>query len=79
MIRKTSVATVLAALAASSPAYAWWRVACTTPLVSGQFLCVAHHLSLRADALVHTERVDPIINPGVIPSQHVHVRRSTAL
>lgn len=25
----------LVALAVSSPAYAWWRVSCTTPLVSG--------------------------------------------
>ncbi|KAL1745623.1 hypothetical protein HDZ31DRAFT_62936 [Schizophyllum fasciatum] len=31
---------------------AWFRVACTSPLVS--------------------ERVDPIINPGVIPANHVH-------
>ncbi|KAL1745622.1 hypothetical protein HDZ31DRAFT_62935 [Schizophyllum fasciatum] len=32
--------------------HAWFRVACTSPLVS--------------------ERVDPIINPGVIPANHVH-------
>lgn len=44
----------LVALVASSPAYAWWRVACTTPLV--------------------TERIDPIISPNVIGSQHTHVR-----
>lgn len=31
------------ALVASSPAYAWWRIACTTPIVSGMssshFVC----------------------------------------
>lgn len=40
------------ALVASSPVYAWWRVACTTPVV--------------------TERIDPIISPNVIGSNHVH-------
>lgn len=75
MIGKSSVATVLAALAASSPAYAWWRVACTSPLVSGQIPPVICHLNLCADRRPPTERVDPVINPGSIPSQHVHVRR----
>jgi len=48
----SAVFSLAVALAASSPAYAWWRVACTTPLVS--------------------ERVDPVISPGVVPSNHVH-------
>ncbi|EIM85455.1 uncharacterized protein STEHIDRAFT_98994 [Stereum hirsutum FP-91666 SS1] len=45
------IATAIA-LASSQSAFAWFRVACTTPLVS--------------------ERVDPVISPGVIPSNHVH-------
>jgi len=42
----------LAIVFASSGVNAWFRVACTTPLV--------------------TERIDPIISPGINPSNHVH-------
>ncbi|KAG6847810.1 hypothetical protein H0H93_005878 [Arthromyces matolae] len=48
---------VLVALISSSPANAWFRVACATqPLVSGAI----------------PQRVDPIISPKSNPSNHVH-------
>lgn len=34
MLSKAAITTVV--LAATAPAYAWWRVACTDPLVSGR-------------------------------------------
>ncbi|KZP14800.1 hypothetical protein FIBSPDRAFT_867937 [Athelia psychrophila] len=43
---------LLVALFSAGIANAWFRVACTTPLV--------------------TERLDPIVSPGVIGSNHVH-------
>ncbi|KAF8169957.1 hypothetical protein K438DRAFT_1982857 [Mycena galopus ATCC 62051] len=43
---------ILVALGGVGVANAWFRVACTDPLVQ--------------------ERLDPIISPGVVPSQHVH-------
>ncbi|KAG9088375.1 hypothetical protein FRC06_002059 [Ceratobasidium sp. 370] len=42
----------VAALTMASGANAWFRLACTDPLVQ--------------------ERVDPVVQPGVTPSQHVH-------
>jgi len=47
-----SFTSLLIALASAGLANAWFRVACTTPLV--------------------TERIDPIVSPGVIGSNHVH-------
>ena len=47
-----SFASLAVVLASLSGANAWFRVACTGPLVQ--------------------ERVDPIISPGVAPSNHVH-------
>lgn len=47
-----SFTSLLIALVSSGLANAWFRVACTTPLV--------------------TERIDPIVSPGVIGSNHVH-------
>ncbi|PPQ96696.1 hypothetical protein CVT26_010248 [Gymnopilus dilepis] len=49
--RLPTIALIAAALSCQ-PANAWFRVACTTPLVQ--------------------ERLDPIISPGVSPSNHVH-------
>ncbi|KAG9080092.1 hypothetical protein FS749_008127 [Ceratobasidium sp. UAMH 11750] len=42
----------VAALAMASGTNAWFRLACTAPLVQ--------------------ERVDPVVQPGTTPSQHVH-------
>ncbi|KIJ60660.1 hypothetical protein HYDPIDRAFT_116962, partial [Hydnomerulius pinastri MD-312] len=47
-----SFASLLVTIIASGAANAWFRVACTLPLVQ--------------------ERIDPIVNPGMSPSQHVH-------
>ncbi|EIW82574.1 hypothetical protein CONPUDRAFT_120670 [Coniophora puteana RWD-64-598 SS2] len=49
---KNAFAPLLAALVYVGAAHAWFRVACTTPLV--------------------TERIDPIVSPGVIGTNHVH-------
>ncbi|KAJ6492538.1 hypothetical protein C8R47DRAFT_432028 [Mycena vitilis] len=51
MLNPPSVSLV-ALLASVRGANAWFRVACTDPLVQ--------------------ERIDPIISPGIVPSQHVH-------
>ncbi|KAH7929788.1 hypothetical protein BV22DRAFT_1001996 [Leucogyrophana mollusca] len=48
----TAFSYLFVTLIMSGTAHAWFRVACTNPLVQ--------------------ERVDPIVQPGVVPSQHVH-------
>lgn len=52
MVSSRIFASLLVALVSSGAANAWFRVACTTPLVE--------------------ERLDPIISPGVIGSNHAH-------
>ncbi|PPQ69884.1 hypothetical protein CVT25_005589 [Psilocybe cyanescens] len=72
--------TILPALIAvafdSLPVNAWFRVPCTTPLVQGTDL-TSYYASYVKAYLFNTihdslERIDPIISPGMIPSNHVH-------
>ena len=66
-------ATFTAALALAAGANAFFRLPCTDPLVQGALifssLSVAH-----TDYIVLSERVDPVVSPGITPSNHVHVR-----
>lgn len=63
---------LLVALLHCMPSAAWFRVACsTTPVVQGAFRCFSS-TNIRF-YIKSTERVDPIVSPGISPSNHVHV------